>query len=456
MTYDNYGNIVSKNGVAYTYGDDNWKDLLTGYGDKTITYDAQGNPVNYLGHTLTWEKGRQLKQFTKTDGTVIDYTYNANGIRTSKTVNGVKHTYTLDGTKILRETWTKDGVNHSIVPMYDNEDSACGIQYNGEPYYFQKNLQGDIIAIIDKDANTVARYSYDAWGVCTITEDVSGCNIAEVNPYRYRGYYSDAEIEMYYLQSRYYNPVVGRFINSDEVVFGTLLIKGYSANSLFTYSVNNPVVYLDRSGYYDIKAYEISSDTYYQMMSMSAAVTSLLASIKAFVGMIWNIVLVVGLLLVVISSIIYVCNTVGNVYTTIQSKIKVEDEEYKKFSGKICVYVLARKKQKMDSIFYVGRTKDIIRRYKNHKKNKGTFFMYVVYVCSSTVQSRVVEQSVLATCLAGGFTDIIFGCAPSNKIRSVSIKQAEKVIENLKDELPDTISLLACTPESDLLFMMNQ
>ncbi len=60
MTYDNYGNIVSKNGVAYTY-DSTWKDLLTGYGEQTISYDAQGNPVKYLGHTLTWEKGRQLK-----------------------------------------------------------------------------------------------------------------------------------------------------------------------------------------------------------------------------------------------------------------------------------------------------------------------------------------------------------------------------------------------------------
>ena len=249
MIYDNYGNIVSKNGVTYAYGDNNWKDILTGYGDKTITYDAQGNPLNYLGHTLTWEKGRQLKKFVKADGTAIDYTYNANGIRTSKTVNGVNHTYTLDGTKILRETWTKDGVAHSIVPMYDNEDSVCGIQYNGEPYYFQKNMQGDIIAIVDKDANTVARYDYDAWGVCSITEDNSGCNIAEGNPYRYRGYYFDAEIGLYYLQSRYYNPVVGKFLNADEIGIITLLAKSVLGLGVFTYVGNNPVCNMDVSGY---------------------------------------------------------------------------------------------------------------------------------------------------------------------------------------------------------------
>ena len=125
MEYDNYGNILSKNGTVYTYGTSAWKDLLTGFGDQSISYDAQGNPTSYLGHTLTWEKGRQLKSFDNNT-----YTYNANGIRTSKTVNGVKHTYTLDGTKILRETWG----SNTLIPLYDNEDSVCVIIYNNEPF----------------------------------------------------------------------------------------------------------------------------------------------------------------------------------------------------------------------------------------------------------------------------------------------------------------------------------
>ena len=103
MEYDNYGNIVKKNGKAYTYGDAAWKDLLTSYNGQAITYDAQGNPTTYLGHTLTWEKGRQLKSF---DGNT--YSYNANGIRTSKTIGGIKHDYVLDGAKILREGWNFD------------------------------------------------------------------------------------------------------------------------------------------------------------------------------------------------------------------------------------------------------------------------------------------------------------------------------------------------------------
>ena len=256
--YDNYGNITAKGVVdetgaiaeatkdTYVYGNGVWKDLLTSYNGQTIEYDAQGNPISYMGHTLTWEKGRQLKQFVKTDGTSISYTYNANGIRTSKTVNGIKHTYTLDGTKILCEEWG----DNSIVPLYDNEESVCGILYNEEPYYFTKNLQGDIISIVNKAGGTVARYSYDAWGVPTITEDILPCHIAEINPYRYRGYYYDGEIGMYYLQSRYYDPEVGRWLNSDasEIVGLSVILNSIFDLNLFTYCLNNPTNDKDVTG----------------------------------------------------------------------------------------------------------------------------------------------------------------------------------------------------------------
>ena len=109
--------------------------------------------------------------------------------------------------------------------MYDNEGNVCGIRYAGL-WFFQKNLQGDIIAIKNQKGETVARYRYDAWGVPTIVEDIStndedweGDGIATVNPFRYRGYYYDNETGLYYLQSRYYDPNVGRFINADEVTY---------------------------------------------------------------------------------------------------------------------------------------------------------------------------------------------------------------------------------------------
>ena len=190
-----------------------------------------------MGHTLTWKKGRQLKSF---DGNT--YTYNANGIRTSKTVDGVRHDFVLDDAKILRETW--DG--NTLVPLYDNEDSVCGIIYNEEPYYFQKNLQGDIIGIVDKDSTVVARYSYDAWGKVRSVKNsnndeiTSESHIAIINPFRYRGYYFDQGTNLYYLQSRYYDAEVGRFINGDAAEIITVPEQILQIN-LFAYCGNNCV-----------------------------------------------------------------------------------------------------------------------------------------------------------------------------------------------------------------------
>lgn len=239
MSYDGYGNIIQKNDAEYVY-DSLWKDKLISVGGEQIIYDAQGNPTTYLGNTLAWEKGRQLKSFGN-----ITYTYNANGIRTSKTVDGIKHEYILDGAKILKETWGEN----SLIPLYDNEESICGIVYNDIPFYFLKNLQGDIIAITDKFGDTVARYAYDAWGKCTILENTSQSGaIASINPFRYRGYYYDKETELYYLQSRYYNPEVGRFVNGDEVLI-TFLIDASIKKNLFSYCDNNPIMNVDSYGF---------------------------------------------------------------------------------------------------------------------------------------------------------------------------------------------------------------
>lgn len=131
--------------------------------------------------------------------------------------------------------------------LYDLDGTVCGIKHNGTAYYFYKNLQGDVIAITDANGATVAQYTYDAWGVCTIVSDVSGVDIANINPFRYRGYYYDADTSLYYLQSRYYNPVVGRFINEDTTDSlqnsGNLL-----ENNLFVYCQNDPINETDDAG----------------------------------------------------------------------------------------------------------------------------------------------------------------------------------------------------------------
>ena len=236
-TVDENGNISEATKISYTYGDDVWKDLLTSYNGQDIEYDDQGNPTNYLGRILTWEKGRQLKRINNNV-----YAYNANGVRVSKNVNGVLHSFFLEGTKIVCEKWN----GNVLIPLYDNEDIVCGIVYNNVPYYFHRNLQDDIIAIVDKAGNTVARYAYDAWGTC-ISATGTG-EIASINPFRYRGYYCDIETGYYYLQTRYYDPVTGRFLNSDDVKYLGTTDCSIGFN-LFSYCDNNPVNRSDVNGH---------------------------------------------------------------------------------------------------------------------------------------------------------------------------------------------------------------
>lgn len=92
----------------------------------------------------------------------------------------------------------------------------------------------------------MARYSYDAWGACTILSDTTN-GVATINPFRYRGYYFDTETNFYYLQSRYYDPQTGRFINTDEPSCFAVMAPGTLLNA-FAYCGNNPVNDEDISG----------------------------------------------------------------------------------------------------------------------------------------------------------------------------------------------------------------
>ena len=98
---------------------------------------------------------------------------------------------------------------------------------------------GDIIKIVDSNGKSVGSYEYDAWGVATVN-DLDGSGIAEINPIRYRGYYWDAETGLYYLNTRYYDPVVGRFIKMDEISILNRAKHHINGLNLFAYCLNNP------------------------------------------------------------------------------------------------------------------------------------------------------------------------------------------------------------------------
>ena len=240
FSYDNGGNITAKtvNGqtVTYSYGDTEWKDLLTSYNGETITYDQIGNPLSYRGKTLTWT-GRRLNTLTQ-NGSTNTYLYNADGIRTQKTVNGTTTEYFLNGSTILAE---KTG-NTILWYIYDSDGTVLGFTYNGTAYYYVKNMQDDVLAIVDAANNVVGSYTYDAWGkVLSATGD-----IAQINPIRYRSYYYDTETGWYYLQSRYYDPEIGRLVSADGELAGVGgEIRGYN---LFSYCMNDPVNMSDEEG----------------------------------------------------------------------------------------------------------------------------------------------------------------------------------------------------------------
>lgn len=262
-TYNTAGNLLSRtlagDTVTYSYDNAQWNDLLTAYDGQRIAYEGQtynsssnsvsgtvisGNPVSYYNGTrwsMEWSNGRQLMEASSNKADVT-YTYDRNGLRTTKTVDGVTYHYAYAGDKLVWQEW--DG--NEFFFFYDNEGAPVGFWYHpasgsNVTGYYMTTQQGDITRIEDVNGNVLATYEYDAWGKLIS----SSGSLAELNPLRYRGYYYDTETGFYYLQSRYYDPVVSRFINADRYASTG---DGLLSYNMFAYCSNNPVNYSDPSG----------------------------------------------------------------------------------------------------------------------------------------------------------------------------------------------------------------
>ncbi len=258
-----------------SYGEMNWVNGVQQAGAtiQEYIYDtvSNGNPVritNFMYNeivydyaTLEWD-GRQLSiielhQDNSDDTYQISYKYNDQGYRTEKAFYTITNSiedltetisYTLMNDKVIYETNGEYGILYTYD--YDgtiisfNYDSNVENEIHGFEYFYIRNQMGDITHIVNSSGIAVVHYIYDAYGNW-INDISTNPDIANINPYRYRGYRYDSEINMYYLNSRYYDSEVSRFINSDGMLgqFGDI-----QSSNMYAYCANNPVNYIDPSG----------------------------------------------------------------------------------------------------------------------------------------------------------------------------------------------------------------
>ena len=185
----------------------------------------------------TWQNGRQLARMQSVD-TNASFVYNENSLRVQKTVNGVVTNYTLHGKNVVHMTQGNDELHF----FYDAQNKPAIVVFNGASFSYVKNLQGDIVAILDSNGNKVVEYKYDAWGKPFTPTGNMKDDLGRLNPFRYRGYVYDNETEVYYLRSRYYYPYWCRFKNTDVMLSMHLLSNTYS------YCENRIIVRVDNSG----------------------------------------------------------------------------------------------------------------------------------------------------------------------------------------------------------------
>ncbi len=315
-TYDTAGNLRSETkkvgtvttSKSYTYSTGDWKDLLTAVGGTTISYDGAGNPTNYYNgvktfSNLSWEQGKHLTSIT-TGSKTYSYSYDLDGIRTQKVVDGVTHSYITQNGKVVRESFPYGDTTIIMDFIYDESGRPFAVVYskNGgssyTTYFYATNLQGDIEGLFRVILNEetglyeqkwYGRYVYDAWGNVTVTNasggTASATSLAVRNPLRYRGYYYDSETGFYYLQSRYYDPANHRFINADQPEYTTAAGASLNATNLFVYCANNPVMNIDNGGAF--------WDTVFDVISIVVSVVDVVTNpqdVTAWIGLAGDVI----------------------------------------------------------------------------------------------------------------------------------------------------------------------
>ena len=328
-------------------------------------------------------------------GKTFAYSYGADGVRTQKTVDGVTTEYYTVGGKLLAEK-TGDRV---LTFHYDEKGAPVSVELNGTRYFYCLNLQGDVVGLKTSSSydQLVVEYTYDPWGKLLNITDTSGTDIGAINPLRYRGYYYDTETGFYFLQSRYYDPTVGRFINVDGQLSGVGGdMQGYN---LFAYCQNDPVNMSDPTGHWP------RLSTIFTVVAIAAVAVAAVAVTVATCGAAAPALafagggVITGMsagVAATATSVAAVAMVVAGVSTAAAVTSAIAEKATEKaLKRNNSVYVL---KDDNGTVQYVGRTTNVSKREIAHKANpyRANLKLEVIQPNLNYAQARAVEQAAMA------------------------------------------------------------